>query len=229
MTGAEDSTDRAAEPVACPECGEADLVQKISTIPDWPAEYGPPDRPGWFDLLGVVSVVSGLLLAVALAYLLLSVGAFDLGEELIFLVAFLPIGWGSRRLAYKGQQRSKWKEGMRFWKRLYFCPRDEVAFIRGGTSTCPLHEVRDLLCADQQEWADFAPKPPKPERFADFSPMPEEFADFERMLEEAKEESGTLICFECGHYNPIGQSKCEECGAWVRQTARGRWGHGKDK
>jgi hypothetical protein len=60
VTGAEDTTDRAARPVACPECGKADFVQKISAIPDWPAEYGPPDKPGWFDLLGVLSLVGAV-------------------------------------------------------------------------------------------------------------------------------------------------------------------------
>ena len=84
MTEAEDTAARAAELVACPKCGEVDLVQKISAIPDMPAEFGPPDRPGWFDLLGVVSVVGGLLLAVGLAYVLLSVGA-DLDFECILL------------------------------------------------------------------------------------------------------------------------------------------------
>ncbi len=226
MTEAEDSTDRAAEPVACPECGEADLVQKIATIPDWPAEYGPPDRPSSLDSWGVVLVVGGLLLAVALACVLLSVGADLDAFEIVLWVAVLPIGWGLKRLASRGQQRSKWEEGMRFWKRLYFCPRDEVAFIPGGTSTSPLHEVRDLLSADQEEWADFAPKP---ERFTDFSPMPEEFADFERMLKETKEKSGTLICYDCGLYNPVGGTNCEECGASVPQTARARWAYGKGK
>ena len=72
-----------------------------------------------------------------------------------------------------------------------------------------------------EELADLAPE------FPDFSPMPEEFADFERMLEEAKEKSGTLICFECGHHNPVGQSQCEDCGAWVPQTAKARWTYGK--
>jgi ribosomal protein L40E len=77
-----------------------------------------------------------------------------------------------------------------------------------------------------EELPDLAPKP---KRFADFSPMPEEFADFARMLEEAKEKSGTLMCYECGHYNPIGQTNCEKCGAWVPQTAMARWAYGKDK
>ncbi len=31
-----------------------------------------------------------------------------------------------------------------------------------------------------------------------------------------------LTCLECGHANPVGQTKCEACGAWVPQTARGR-------
>jgi len=206
MTEADDTTDRAAELVACPKCGEVDLVQKISAIPDWPAEFGPPDRPGSFDSLGVVSLVGGLLLALALR---------EWG-----LVRF-----GNGRLKSKAQQRSEWEEGMRFWKRLYFCARDEVAFIRGGTSTCPLHEIRNLLCSPGRR-RGFARKPGS---LADFSPMPEEFADFERMLEEAKEKSGTLICYDCGHDNPIGQTNCEGCGASVPQTARARWAYGKDK
>jgi hypothetical protein len=70
-----------------------------------------------------------------------------------------------------------------------------------------------------------------PERFPDFSPMPGSFADFARMLQDAKVKSGTLICFECGYYNPVGESQCEECGAWVPQTAKARWvyGYGKEK
>jgi hypothetical protein len=219
MTDAQTTTDRAAEPVACPECGEADLVQKISAIPDWPAEYGPPKEPRLIDR-GVV-----VLLA--------------LGTVLIVLIPFTT-GWmgiaGAYLLAYGGQrllgrevQKAEWKCAMRSrWERLYFCPRDEVAFIPGATLTWPLHEVRDLLCADQEQWADFPPKP-EPERFTDFSPMPEEFAHFERMLREAKEKSGTLICFECGHGNPIGQTNCEECSAWVPQTARARWVYGIGK
>ena len=224
MAEVDDTTDRAAEPVACPECGKVDLVQKISAIPDMPAEFGPPDRPSWFDLWGVVSVVGGLLLAVGLAYVLLSVGA-DLDFECILSVMLPPTLLGLARLASKQRQRSNWEEGMRFWKCLYFCPRDEVVFIRGGASTCPLHEVRDLLRVPQRR-RGYAPKPGS---FADFSPMPEELADFERMLEEAKEKRGTLICYDCGLYNPVGQTNCEECGASVPQTARARWAYGKGK
>jgi hypothetical protein len=84
-----------------------------------------------------------------------------------------------------------------------------------------------------EELADFAPKPeefadfePNSKRITDFSPMPQEFADFERMLEEAKEERGRLVCLECWHYNPVGQTQCEECGAWVPQTAKDRWTYG---
>jgi hypothetical protein len=51
----------------------------------------------------------------------------------------------------------------------------------------------------------------------------EEFADFARQVEEAKEQSGTLICFECGHPNPVGLTQCEECAAWVPQAAKARW------
>ena len=115
---------------------------------------------------------------------------------------------------------------MRFWKRSYFCPRDEVAFIPGETSVIPLREMRPLFYAEQEQAARFAPwwarRIAAPE-FPDFSPMPEEFADFAQMLEEAKEKNGTLICFKCGHHNPVGQSQCEECGAWVPQTAETRW------
>jgi hypothetical protein len=227
MRKVDDTTARAAEPVACPECGEADLVQKISAIPDWPTEYGPPVRPSWFDLWGVVLLVGGLVLAVPVFVLPLpSDRTLDLDACVFALwVSFLPVGWGLRRLRSKQQQGSEWEEGMRFWKRLYFCPGDEVAFVPGGASTCPLHEVRDLLSSPSRR-RGYAPKPG---RFADFSPMPEEFADYERMLKEAKEKSGTLICYDCGHYNPIGQTNCEECGATVPQTARARWAYGKDK
>jgi hypothetical protein len=112
---------------------------------------------------------------------------------------------------------------MRFWKRLYFCPRDEVAFIRSGSRTCPLDEVQNLL-RNPRRLRYFGPEPGS---FADFSPMPEEFADFERMLEETKEKTGTLICYECGLYDPVGQIQCEECGASVPQTAKARWVEGK--
>jgi len=54
------------------------------------------------------------------------------------------------------------------------------------------------------------------------------FADFARNLEECKAESGTLICFECEHDNPVGQTQCQECGAWVPQTAKARWAYRKD-
>jgi hypothetical protein len=223
VTGAEDSTDGAARAVACPECGKADFVQKISAIPDWPAEYGPPDKPGWFDLLGVLSLVGAVLLALGLGYVLISVGA-EMDVECLGYLILAPLLFGVGRLASKGRQRWKWEEGMRFWKRLYFCPRDEVAFVRGGRSTCPLHEIRDLL-RNPGRLRDFARKP---ERVADFSPMPEEFVDYERMLEEAKDKSETLVCFECGHDNRVGQTQCEDCGAWVPQTAKARWAHAKD-
>ena len=106
MTAAEDSTDRAAEPPVCPECGKADHVQKISAIPDMPAEFGPPDKPSRFDLLGVVTLVGSLLLGVALAYVFLSDRLLD--EEAcdcILLVTLVPIGWGFRRVVSREQQR----------------------------------------------------------------------------------------------------------------------------
>jgi hypothetical protein len=97
MTEVQDVSDRAAKPPVCPKCGKADHVQKMSAIPDWPAEYGPPSRPGWFDLLGVVLVAGGLTLALAVAFILLSLTG-DLGVECIAFVAVPVIGLGFARL-----------------------------------------------------------------------------------------------------------------------------------
>ncbi len=69
------------------------------------------------------------------------------------------------------------------------------------------------------------PDEPTATRFPDFSPMPDEFEDFAWRLEQAKQMDGTLVCYECGHYNPVGQSQCRECGAWVPQTAKARWAY----
>jgi ribosomal protein L40E len=70
------------------------------------------------------------------------------------------------------------------------------------------------------------PDDPMARRFPDFSPMPLEFEDFAWRLEQAKQINATLICYECGHHNPVGLSQCQECGAWVPQTAKARWACG---
>jgi hypothetical protein len=69
------------------------------------------------------------------------------------------------------------------------------------------------------------PDEPTAKKFPDFSPMPDEFEDFAWRLEQAKQMRGTLVCYECGHYNPVGQSQCQECGSWVPQTAEARWAY----
>jgi ribosomal protein L40E len=223
VTEVQETTRRAAQAAVCPQCGKVEHVQKISAIPDMPAEFAPPERPSWFDLLGVVSLVGGLLLFVALAYVFRS--ALDMDACLgILFVTFFPIAWGFSRVYSRWEQRPQWDASMRLWKRLYFCPRDEVVFIPGETSVIPLRKIRDLFYVDHGEVARLARKP---ERVADLSPMPEGFADFARMLEEAKEKNGTLICFDCGHHNPVGQTSCEQCRAWVPQTAKARWVYGK--
>jgi hypothetical protein len=196
MTGVQDTTRQAPEPPACPECGKTDHVQKISAIPDMPAEYGPPEEPSSSDPLGVALVLLGVASALAIGG---TIGAFVYlftgSNEIIMLalsVGSLFVLLGAGRLGSKRRQKGRWKEAVSRWQRLHFCARDEVAFMAGGTSTIALHEIGDSLHARLGESADFG-----------------------EILERAKGRSSMLTCLKCGHPNPRRQTACEECGAYL--------------
>ncbi|MGB3903618.1 MAG: hypothetical protein WBB22_01725, partial [Anaerolineae bacterium] len=140
MMEAQDTTDRAAEPLACPQCGKVDHVHKLSAIPDMPPEYGPPREPSSIDLAGVVPVALGTVFILVIPFTTGWMG----------MVGLYLIAWGAERFLSKQDQKARWEEAMSRWQRLYFCARDEVAFIPRGASAILLHRVQDSLYIDQE-------------------------------------------------------------------------------
>lgn len=138
MTEVQDPTGQAAEPPACPQCGEADHVHRISAIPDMPAEYSPPRVPSSIDLAGAVVVALGIMCILVIPFTTGWMGMMG-----IYLIV-----WGAQRFRSKRRQKAQWQETMSRWERLYFCARDEVAFLPGETALIPISHVREFLYGD---------------------------------------------------------------------------------